>query len=1088
MLPTLTVDVADTINATNASAVPVSGASDLPNGSEVKITLTDAEGNTVTVTATVTDGKYATTVDASGLKDGAITATASSTATDAAGNAPADATDTTANSKDSSAPTLSIDPISEGYINAAEAKGDVAISGTTTAEAGQTVTVTLNGKEYTAVVGNDGTWTATVPAADVAKLPQGLLEATASVKDLAGNPASDKEDVTVDTVLPALTAQLDSSSDSGISNSDAITNDNTPTIKGTGEVGASIEVVVGGQTLKTTVGQDGTWSVTPTALTDGDYTALVTAKDVAGNTSTENVSVTIDTVSILTVNVANTINDDNVTAVAVSGTADVIDGGTVTVTLTDKDGKTVEVTAVVTDGAYATTADLSSLANGAITAVASSTATDEAGNTPKAATDTTANTKETSPNLEVTSLTVPNSVNEGSNAVFTVSLVDGHKGGTIAAPVLGGSASADDYGKPTYSNGVTVDSTGKLVIPAGVTSFTISYPIVADQLTEGNETLSMDLGGKSAETTINDTSLTTLSISVADPVQRENDSSAGSVMTFTVTASKPVVKDTEVTIDLGGQATVPGKAGADYVLAGGTVSGSQVTVIIKAGETKASFTVDPINDALSVTSVFGGETNESVIATLKLPSGYVLSGSGVAEGMIIDSQPFAIPFLDADFNLMTGIVYPDGDNTKQLLEGPSVAMGSDYDDSFYVGYWLNGTVTGSLGNVSNSGASGENYDSSMSITTVDLGQGNDLLKIRGNQQALSRVYMGEGNDSYEVGSMIGAPGVDSLKPHVFMESGNDTVVIRSDVLAGFVYAGSGSDNVTVQGDLDAEAVIDLGSGRSYSSNYETTYTNGLSLGNDNNTDLATDVNTLLVQGDMGFTTGINAKIYGGAGQDSVTIGGVVSGGSGTLIDLGSGNDTLVIGQLGRPLSGGATINMGTGADKVNITTMTDGVVNTGTDTDIDTVKIGTMSGGTINMGAGDIIEVGKMSGGKVNGSSATDDTLTITGTGSTISASNVFGVENVDLGAGNRINIYKPAYNDALDKTNGQTAMYIQGNSTSTVDLGDSIGQYDSAAVATWSKGAAVTVDGHTYDTWSIGGGLYGGTQTIYIEQGIQIV
>ncbi|TNH21489.1 Ig-like domain-containing protein, partial [Testudinibacter sp. TR-2022] len=74
-----------------------------------------------------------------------------------------------------------------------------------------------------------------------------MLEATASVKDLAGNPARDKEDVTVDTVLPALTAQLDSSSDSGISNSDAITNDNTPTIKGTGEVGASIEVVVGGQ-------------------------------------------------------------------------------------------------------------------------------------------------------------------------------------------------------------------------------------------------------------------------------------------------------------------------------------------------------------------------------------------------------------------------------------------------------------------------------------------------------------------------------------------------------------------------------------------------------------------------------------------------------------------------------------------------------------------------------------------------------------------------------------------------------------------------------------------------------------------------
>ncbi|TNH29264.1 beta strand repeat-containing protein, partial [Testudinibacter sp. TR-2022] len=308
VLPTLTVDVADTISATNASAVPVSGTSDLPNGSEVKITLTDADGNTVTVTAKVTDGKYETTVDASGLKDGAITATASSTATDEAGNAPADATDTTANSKDSSAPTLSIDPISEGYINAAEAKGDVAISGTTTAEAGQTVTVTLNGKEYTAVVADNGTWTATVPAADVAALTQGEQAVTANVSDKAGNPATQATaNVVVDTVLPTLT-----------------------------------------------------------------------------------------------VDVADTINATNASAVPVSGASDLPNGSEVNITLTDAEGNTVTVTAKVTDGKYETTVDASGLKDGAITATASSTATDEAGNAPADATDTTANSKDSSaPTLSI---------------------------------------------------------------------------------------------------------------------------------------------------------------------------------------------------------------------------------------------------------------------------------------------------------------------------------------------------------------------------------------------------------------------------------------------------------------------------------------------------------------------------------------------------------------------------------------------------------------------------------------------------------------------------------------------------------------
>lgn len=59
---------------------------------------------------------------------------------------------------DSVAPTLSVDTLAQdNIINAAEHSQPLTLTGKTTAEAGQIVTVTLNGKNYNATVGSDGT-------------------------------------------------------------------------------------------------------------------------------------------------------------------------------------------------------------------------------------------------------------------------------------------------------------------------------------------------------------------------------------------------------------------------------------------------------------------------------------------------------------------------------------------------------------------------------------------------------------------------------------------------------------------------------------------------------------------------------------------------------------------------------------------------------------------------------------------------------------------------------------------------------------------------------------------------------------------
>ena len=72
-------------------------------------------------------------------------------------------------------------------------------------------------------------------------------------------------------------------------------NESRPALSGTGEIGATITVLSDGQPIgTTTVGANGTWSLTPTdALRNGPHTLTVTATDSAGNTSQPSNSFTL---------------------------------------------------------------------------------------------------------------------------------------------------------------------------------------------------------------------------------------------------------------------------------------------------------------------------------------------------------------------------------------------------------------------------------------------------------------------------------------------------------------------------------------------------------------------------------------------------------------------------------------------------------------------------------------------------------------------------------------------------------------------------------------------------------------------------
>lgn len=60
----------------------------------------------------------------------------------------------------------------------------------TGAQAGDVITLTLNGKDYTAMLDGAGNWSVGVPAADVGALANGDQTISATLTDKAGNSTS----------------------------------------------------------------------------------------------------------------------------------------------------------------------------------------------------------------------------------------------------------------------------------------------------------------------------------------------------------------------------------------------------------------------------------------------------------------------------------------------------------------------------------------------------------------------------------------------------------------------------------------------------------------------------------------------------------------------------------------------------------------------------------------------------------------------------------------------------------------------------------------------------------------------------------
>uniref|UniRef100_UPI0019183E3F beta strand repeat-containing protein n=1 Tax=Psychrobacter sanguinis TaxID=861445 RepID=UPI0019183E3F len=1032
------------------------------------ITATDKAGNTATANGETFIVDTAVGTTSAGLKHDAVNDTGSSTSDNYTNN-----------------PT----PVYEGY-----------------ADPGATVTVTHGsiGGTYTTTADANGYW-AVQFTGGITPAPAGTrnLIPTISVTDVAGNT----KDVlgtafTYDSKAPAAgNLSLANWTDSGVQG-DNRSNDNTYDLSLSGqEAGSSVVYQVSAD-------NGATWTTTTIAqsnVADGNYQYRAIVTDAAGNSATTrpltNIVDTTATMSEVTIQDSATLNNpDNSIVYAdliagtptrtVTGTTTGVEAGqVVNVTLNDANGHTVTATTTTAaNGSWQTgQLDFTSFTQGS-TVTATATVTDVAGNTASGSDTTAINTQ--------AAFTVANaSANEGSNLVFNATVT---QTGIIAAPVLTNvTTSSADFGSltPVYSGAVTQNSDGTLTATG---NFTISYSTVADQSTEGAETVTLNLGTRSATGTINDTSLTVASISVNEATAYENPMSSTSLappdrvdptkMVYTVTLAQPSFVPIDVVVNLSGEATNV----TDYTVSditSGNISDNIITLRFAPGQTSQSFTVNAVDDTAPVNAGFGGEGNETVVATLAIgQTGYSVGSAGSVSGLIIDSDPFAITNLRGDMNMYVGPTLANNGDRAQSVNGINT---TDYRDVIYIGYDRRGNLLG-YGNISNSLAETQNSntDGKNSTTTVDTAGGDDFIRLAGQHLTLSTLYMGEGDDRYEIrgGDIYGNTAI------AFLESGNDTFD-GEGINGGSLYTGSGSDTVIMSGRLYKDATIDLGSGTPLPSQYDTTVRTDPILGitgiqfgtlaEQANQDSVSDINTVKL-------AELNGTIRGGVGQDRIeattSIGDVIysnvnitlgdnddrlitpymSAGS---VNMGNGNDTVTFGQMS-----GGTILLGGGADNMTIngvlrediapesvfpvlvrkrslidmgadndTLTINGDVNDdpeiymGTGNDILSI-LGNINGGTFDLGDGN--DVFNYSGSDIRGAvnaGTGNDTFNFTGSGQVLYVNDTTGFERFNLNnSGGELNL---SYSDLTSA--GTRIVFIDGGTRDTLDLGSNGQQND---------------------------------------------
>ncbi|MGO4915826.1 Ig-like domain-containing protein [Pseudogemmobacter sp. W21_MBD1_M6] len=281
----------DIINKVEASDGVVLTGTATP-GAIVNVTLGDV---TRPVVADV-DGSWSANFSAANIPADTESANILATMTDAAGNT-VSVTDTVKIDTVVQDFALSATPIeTDTIINAVEASNGVILSGTV--EPGSRVSVQLDGVTRLATVAADGSWTAGFAASQI-RAGEYLSDIKVTATDSANNTSVINSSVKVDTLVRDLASSATPVEGDNIINA-AEAKDGFM-LTGKTEVGSTVNVTFEGTTHAATVAANGNWSVSFDAseIPGGDYTStvMIVATDLAANTREITQTLDVDTIA-----------------------------------------------------------------------------------------------------------------------------------------------------------------------------------------------------------------------------------------------------------------------------------------------------------------------------------------------------------------------------------------------------------------------------------------------------------------------------------------------------------------------------------------------------------------------------------------------------------------------------------------------------------------------------------------------------------------------------------------------------------------------------------------------------------------------
>ncbi|WP_079981026.1 Ig-like domain-containing protein [Salmonella enterica] len=178
---------------------------------------------------------------------------------------------------------------SDGKIYITDTTRNLLFSGS--AEPNSKIEIIINGLNVGEVwVNEKGHWQMPV---NPLYFTEGQLDITVKSTDRAGNVNQEKYSIWVDTHIQVFTSELDDNKSS--SKTDWWSNSSTITMRGMGEIGATVSLIVAGVTLATAVvAANGQWELSTDRLPEGKYDITLSIEDNAGNRKEEVHEIFID--------------------------------------------------------------------------------------------------------------------------------------------------------------------------------------------------------------------------------------------------------------------------------------------------------------------------------------------------------------------------------------------------------------------------------------------------------------------------------------------------------------------------------------------------------------------------------------------------------------------------------------------------------------------------------------------------------------------------------------------------------------------------------------------------------------------------